>query len=401
MYNSRHPLSTIVVLAFHLLLTLGGSVLAQGPLTPPGPPAPTFKTLQQVEPRTPISSLPATITAPGSYYLITNLTCLTCTNGGNGITVAANGVTLDLMGFELVGVAGAGSGVLVSGNRTNLAVRNGTVRAWGDHGVGASTAVNSQFAQLRASGNIVFGLTTGPYSRISDCSAFGNNEGIVSAAGAVLTGCMATSNANPGIDVGPGSTISGCTVTGNYGGITAGDGSSIIGCNARQNFYDGISVGAGCTVKDCTARLNTLNGIVTGAGCTVKDCTATTNSVNGIVVGDGSQVHGCTASYNINDGIQATAHCTVQGNHCADNSDIFFGIGIHTTGRFNMIDGNTTVRNFHAGLQVDGTDNVIVRNNFLLNNSSIGNSNAAGPLIDLGIGSFTITNANPWVNFRR
>jgi len=42
---------------------------AQGPLTPSGAPEPTMKTLGQVDPRTPISSLPYTIDPPGSYYV--------------------------------------------------------------------------------------------------------------------------------------------------------------------------------------------------------------------------------------------------------------------------------------------------------------------------------------------
>src|SRR5437762_3077985 len=85
---------------FLLLCTLNPKhsiCFGQGPLTPPGPPAPLFKTLQQIEPRTPISSAPFTISAPGSYYLTTNLT------GGTGITISANEVNLDLMGFRLVG----------------------------------------------------------------------------------------------------------------------------------------------------------------------------------------------------------------------------------------------------------------------------------------------------------
>src|SRR5437016_303642 len=86
-------------------------IFAQGPLTPPGPPAPTFKTLDQLEPRTPISALPATITASGSYYLTTNLTCTLCGGGTNGITITANDVTLDLMGFALDAFGGSGSGV--------------------------------------------------------------------------------------------------------------------------------------------------------------------------------------------------------------------------------------------------------------------------------------------------
>jgi hypothetical protein len=74
---------------------------AQGSLTPPGAPAPTMKTLAQIEPRTPIASLPFTITNAGSYYLTTNLVG---TSGTNGITIASGNVTLDLEGFALLGV---------------------------------------------------------------------------------------------------------------------------------------------------------------------------------------------------------------------------------------------------------------------------------------------------------
>jgi hypothetical protein len=56
------------------------------------------KTLNNVEPRTPISSLPYTISAAGSYYLTGNLTA-----DANGILVDANNVTIDLAGFSLIG----------------------------------------------------------------------------------------------------------------------------------------------------------------------------------------------------------------------------------------------------------------------------------------------------------
>ena len=80
------PSRRIGAAAIALLLTCNlqpPALLAQGSLTPPGPPALTMKTLQQVEPRVPISSAPFTISQPGSYYLTTNLTV----SGGDAITL--------------------------------------------------------------------------------------------------------------------------------------------------------------------------------------------------------------------------------------------------------------------------------------------------------------------------
>jgi hypothetical protein len=100
--------------------------LAQGSLTPPGAPAPTMKSLDQIEPRTPISSAPFVISAGGSYYLTTNVTV----GSGDAITIAANNVTLDLKGFTITSTlpaAASDTAVLLSGGVTNIAIYNGHI----------------------------------------------------------------------------------------------------------------------------------------------------------------------------------------------------------------------------------------------------------------------------------
>src|SRR5262245_59525261 len=91
---------------------------------------------------TPISSLPFTINQPGSYELTGNLTGA---SGQPGITISASNVTINLRGFALIGVAGTGNGIMVSGPQRAIAIRNGTVRDWGTSGVNAVNGEGSQY----------------------------------------------------------------------------------------------------------------------------------------------------------------------------------------------------------------------------------------------------------------
>ncbi|MEM9080143.1 MAG: hypothetical protein AAGC74_05560 [Verrucomicrobiota bacterium] len=115
------------------LLATTGLLLAQGSLTPPGAPASTMKTLDQIEPRTPlIASSPGvsingsgtiTISQSGSYYLTENLTV----TSGDGILINAAGVTLDLNGFTISSTSATPAGTAIDIDSSSVSVFNGHI----------------------------------------------------------------------------------------------------------------------------------------------------------------------------------------------------------------------------------------------------------------------------------
>jgi parallel beta-helix repeat protein len=145
---------------------------------------------------TKITSLPYTITAPGFYYLAGNLTY----TSGIGITIEADDVTLDLMGFCLSGSISY-RGIFMNG-RKNVEIRNGSLRGWHD-------AIYEQ-------GGYADDDYTATSHRIINIRAEGNYQGIyLLAGGHLVKGCTASNNTNVGIHVNSG-TISGNVVHNNY-----------------------------------------------------------------------------------------------------------------------------------------------------------------------------------------
>jgi parallel beta-helix repeat protein len=213
-----------------------------------------------LEAATEITSLPRTITAQGSYIINKNLT-----STGNGIVVKANNVTIDLNGYNIAGNnAGTYYGVYMNG-RSNVEIRNGTIRNFGSHGIyeQSDSGRSHRVINVRVMNNKGSGIyLNGGNHMVKDCTASNNGTyGIYVFYGATVSGNTAAYNVNHGITADAGSTVSGNT--------------------ASSNGQDGIFASVGSTVKNNTAYLNGNFGIYLGAYDLADGNTAYTNNQSG------------------------------------------------------------------------------------------------------------------------
>ncbi|MDE2235658.1 MAG: hypothetical protein KGL13_02845 [Gammaproteobacteria bacterium] len=170
---------------------------------------------------TPITALPATITAQGIYCLThklgTNMT------SGTAITINANNVTIDLNGWK-VDDGAAGSGTLAVGilsNYDNVIIKNGIVRGFR---IGI---------ELNGSGDVVQDI-------LSDTNQY---------IGIWLTGTGALAEHNQVVNTG---NTNNCNA---FGIATTG-----VGATQSDNIVSGIVTGSGCFAE--AIDVEGANGIV-------------------------------------------------------------------------------------------------------------------------------------------
>ena len=228
----KRTLILATLLAF--ILHPSSFILAQGPLTPPGAPAPTMKTLDQVEPRIPITTLPLFISTSGSYYL-TKSFAQNFAGPLDAITISADHVTVDFCGFTVqqTGTAASIAGVRL-GSTTfgtplrNVVLRNGTIAGFVSFGVlaqggrncllenmhvtqcgggisfqaaGAAGAAGNTFRRCRttdnvgSSGIVILAGAANIGNTIENCESLNNGTGFaLAAAGNLIIGCRASGN---------------------------------------------------------------------------------------------------------------------------------------------------------------------------------------------------------------
>jgi hypothetical protein len=289
----------ILALAWSALSTIlyqPPDLFAQGSLTPPGAPAPTMKSLDVIEARAPISSVPYEISSPGSYYLTANLNV----SSGDAITISTNGVTLDLNGFTLSSTDpdNTGSGLLLGGNgrRQNVTVLNGFIT--GSVGFGGG-----YFGSGFASGIAYTGLA--PYN--------------VRVAGVSVSGCRLYGIY---LNTGFSTVVESCTVqaVGGYGIVAASVshsaaylcGDTAIFANTASDCY-GYCLGSGDGLSATTA--NNCYGYCTGEGGGVRAtsahncygyCTGSGVGAGGVIAGAAHNCYGyCTGNGGFGRGLDA------------------------------------------------------------------------------------------------
>jgi parallel beta-helix repeat protein len=397
------------------------SAFPQGSLTPPGPPAPIMKTLDQLdaklEKRIPIDATNTPgdanyefiVTQPGSYYFPGNIGVAKT----NGIRVTVSEVTIDLQGFRLFRSGGAGgNGVEIPSTAHDFVLENGSISGFAN-----GTSCPDGVGSVRAG--------TFRYLTASNCSSFGLQAGN----GWRVENCSARDNAGAGMLVGNGSVVKDCAFTNNAGlggGLATGSECVIAHCNATANLGNaGIGTGSGCTVSYCVASANSGStassaGFFLGDRSTIVHCAATDNGSSfatpsgstgaGISASGLSLISDCIAVNNKGDGIRVASRSKVIGNKC-DLAGTFTGngAGIHATGNNSRIENND-VTNSTRGIDISGVNNLIIKNSASGNttNYNIASGNSVGPIVTAATNASAITSnsapstlnsVDPWANF--
>lgn len=246
------------------------------------------------------AGFPVTIVSAGSYRLTSNLSAATT----SGISVAANGVQLDLGGFTISGPVVCNgtpvtctpssygpAGVVVAGSSEGVVVRNGHVKGFG------------------------YGIFSGPSNLVEDV--------------------IASSNADSGIKA--------------LGGTTVRRSTGV------RNGRLGISIGIGGQVIDSVANSNGQFGFASGGtptngGATIRNSSAFDNNGYGIYDWGRSLIEGCVINGNAGIGIYVENGGSSLMNNIVTKSGaggIEIGVstafepgGVHTTLSGNSLTGN-------------------------------------------------------------
>jgi parallel beta-helix repeat protein len=396
------PIRRFVLPAVTILCT--AALLTAGPLDPPsGAIAPTYKTLNQVEPRTPITAATTPgdadsvylISKPGSYYLVESMVAPA---GKIAVEIEASNVTIDMRGFTISSLATLSAIKLNGTSRTNITIRDGHIGTCLGNGIDLTNQSRGGVIEnIIVTGAAGMGIYAGNGFTLSNCSAVDCGSGIRVESGNTLINCAAFSNDGTGITTYTGTSLENCTASGNgYKGFVIAFNSTLSNCTAYNNedigFETSSSSLTGCTAysntlggfllsggsaTNCVARSNDYIGIYL-AGASANNCMAISNGDVGIRVNNGSVID-CTANSNTLDGIYAFSSSLIRGNSCNFNDRA----GIYLEQNYSRVLQNAMSSNVY-GVRIVGASNIITGNTAAFSTTSnwyIVANNSIGPII--------------------
>lgn len=341
----------LVLLALAAIIGMLATRAEGGPLDPGGAPGSTDGVRL---PGTPITSLPLTISQPGNYYLTRNLTI---SSADVGITVFADGVTIDLAGFTLDGANQGTFGIQAPGGARGLELRNGLVNRWTMAGVDLSGVRNAYVHGIHAHQNGGDGIRISG-GTLADCSAWDNGGNGIVASLSTISNCMAVQN-------------------------------------------DTGFLLRGSTLRDCVTQSNSVAGVNLLEWSSAEGCLVQYGQV-GIIAQDGSTVRGNTIKYTNTDAIQLIGIAggnTISENNISNVATFAtFGAGIAVITNDNRINRNNVSRSEGPGIYVQGDFNTIDENSSF-ENTGTGIVVVAGGEKNTVVGNSSLGNGNPVLNY--
>ncbi len=313
------------------------------------PPVPNWTPLSssgtQSNYKIPITTLPYTITEPGSYILASNL------SGKSGIIISSSDVSIDLNFSTLSGEAGnTTNGILAIGGINRITIYNGTVRNWSLSGISLGNSSYTQIFNINAIENGEDGIEAGNFALIQNCTSGENGfNGISGGGGSSIIECVANANGVNGIST------------------TGSQGSAVSKCISSQNTLNGIDINQSSYAVENVVQGNGNNGIKAGNGSVVNGNQSLNNGTNGYLLENNATATSNIAKGNISHGFNASSRVILTSNTAQANGSNGFHIDNQDEGK---LDGNMSLSNTGKGYFVNGTSWLIIKNIAKGNSSS-------------------------------